>query len=201
MIFVKVVYKTSMDNLFLLVRNLLFFLSLFFLISCKENNGKPIKTINREVNQIRLDSADVSGNSLENFLDTPFLVKENGSFDFGKNKYQIQTKTSKSEHVDAKWYPKDLDTLLTYRFTNGDIVEIFKNRFTEKIILFNISSEKFVFDNGVFIGMSVSNFNTLFNLKINLENHTYSYIDEFYKIDFIFKKGELTKIIYKSIID
>ncbi|WP_425656748.1 hypothetical protein [Tenacibaculum ascidiaceicola] len=144
----------------------------------------------------------VTDTSFSSFLQFPLLLKNISELKLiNTDSFKVVTRIARNRYSDSITYSKDFDTIRIYSFKNGDTIEFFQNRYTKKITLLNLSSNRVTFSNGGHIGMSLSSFENLFNLKIAKKDSSAVYKDEFTEVRFLFKNGKLTKILYKNALE
>lgn len=189
---VKVVHKISMVKK--LLKKIFFYITFFILLNCKDNNVK--KTIKlSEFNKI-----EVIDTSFSSFLKFPLKTNDKDKL-IGLSSFNLKYRIFKNKHSDSITYSNDIDSIALYSFKNGDTIEYLKNRYTKQIIFLKLSKSGIPFSNGGFVGMNSLDFIQLFKLKINKKDSIARYEDDFYKLNFIFEKGHLTKIKYENTVE
>ncbi len=169
----------------------------FFLVvlSCKESANKPAKPKKElELTNIKKDT------SFNAFLEFPLKYKKEVELNFKNLSFGRQYKVLRNKYSDSITYSKDFDTLVSYSSEKGDTIQIFKNRYTKKVTLLNLSLKGFSFSNGGYIGMNLSDFTEIFNLKLTRKDSVIIYEDEFTSVRFEFKDGKLKKVLYENVM-
>lgn len=104
--------------------------------------------------------------------------------------------------IDGSHIKKERDSLIRIA-SHNDVIEILKNKYTERILQMRINSKGIKLNYGIYLGMTLDSFNNLLPLKIN-EDYIASYINkEYFEVKFIFDREnrELKEFNYRSIID
>lgn len=182
------------------------------LVACRsgEDNGNSVGdgTLSKDerLDLFLADPLEVNSNIDEQVLNN---IKFRKHYLLAKNEHSDQDRDSiLKEFSDSyvvlgdKYFSQEKDTLIRLSSAK-DVVDILKNKYTERIVYMNMNSKGLKLNYGLYLGMARDSFNKLLPLKINKE-HVASYVkEEFFEVEFVFDKenGVLKNINYRSIID
>ena len=149
-------------------------------------------TINSNVNEQRFNKI---------LFHKSYILNDNPHFNSDSDSI---AKASSSSYViiDGSNFEKEQDSLIRFA-SNTDIIEVFKNKYTERITYMRLNSKDLKLNYGIFIGMSMDIFRTLFPLHID-NNLTAFYRDnDSFEVEFNFDKvtKQLKKVKYLSVMD
>jgi hypothetical protein len=192
-------------------------LIIYLIIGCRPENASD--KVQDSIANIQRDTATETGQSEDNTTPENFIVddgenvefvnEEIGSDPFTKDfrsilasigKYEVDKKPVRNLHDSTQ-----TDTLFTVKFGKS-VMEYYQVRSNDNglLIMADIQSDKVDFKKGIKIGMSATEFSSLFgelNDRRNLSSVTISTLEGLTKVDFLFSNDTLTSVNLQSYFD